>query len=308
MNNKLGQSLRTLVLASRPKTLLASASPVILGVALARQNSKFLNPSSNFPLKTCFEILVTALLIQILCNFVNDLWDFYKGSDTKNRLGPLRVVSSGMLSPERMKSYITILTIIIILLGLDLSLKGGIPILTIGIMSIIGAYAYTAGPYPLAYNGLGEIFVFIFFGPVSVFGTYYLVTQEYNILPVVYGICPGLLAAAILLINNIRDYDEDKANNKNTIAVKFGKRLSSILFTLFLTIPFFIVVALSLKNNLIINFTLLLIPLSYSLIRMMLKCRSGSDYNSLLAKVGMYLFVFCLSLSILTMLYSAPTI
>lgn len=294
--------LKVLFLASRPKTLLASISPVIIGTSLAYV--KIQTDGSKF--ETCylkitfFQILICAILIQILCNFINDLWDYYKGADTKSRIGPLRVVSSGFISPASMKKVIIILTSIIILLGAFLVYKGGFIILTIGILSLIGAYIYTAGPYPLAYNALGEIFVLIFFGPIPIFGTYYLLTKQLSTIPLTLGLSTGLISSALLLVNNIRDIEEDTKNNKKTLSIIIGKKNSEILFSIALVLSFLVVLLhtfVTFSLNLLL--LLMLLPFAYKLCVKLKKALSGEQYNEILGKVGMFLFIFSVFLSTL---------
>ena len=286
----------SLLIAARPKTLLASFSPVILGVSLAlKSDLKIIN---DFYL-VAFLITGTAILIQILCNFINDLWDFYKGSDSINRIGPKRAVSSGLISPQKMKLAIYFLTAIIILLGTVLVCYGGSIIFFIGVLSLIGAYIYTAGPYPLAYNGLGELFVLIFFGPVPVFGTFYLLTNKIDVKTAILGLPLGLIATAILLTNNIRDFKEDSNSSKRTLAVKFGLPFSKILFSSSLLLASILPLILLPKHHLLplSLFSVIVITISLILIKQLLSASKGADYNRLLGEISFYLFIFSLGFS-----------
>lgn len=286
-------------MAARPKTLFASISPVLLGLSLALKERSI----NSLTISTIVVITICAILIQILSNYVNDLWDYYKGADGEFRKGPQRVVSSGIISPQKMKTSIVVLTILIIALGSYLCIQGGLPILLIGICSIIGAYAYTSGPYPLAYNALGEVFVFIFFGPIPIFGTYYLLTGIYSSLAIAVGTIPGLIASAILLVNNIRDIEEDQENNKNTLSVLCGKELSLSAFSICIFLPYLIVAYLSISSlPAIIRWIYLLIPLSIWIRRLLILAERGEDYNRVLGLVGAYLFIFSLTLSTLIQL------
>jgi 1,4-dihydroxy-2-naphthoate octaprenyltransferase len=205
-------------LASRPKTLPAAVMPVFVGTAIAIHDGVFFAPAA-------IVALICSVLIQIGTNFINDLYDYLKGSDKKERVGPVRVLASGLISVNEMKIGIAIVFGSAFLLGLYLVYISDWVIFIIGILSLIAGYAYTAGPYPLAYNGLGDIFVFIFFGFVGTIGTYYIQTLE--ITPFVFwsSIPVGALITNILVVNNYRDIDEDKVAGKRTLAVMYGEDL-----------------------------------------------------------------------------------
>jgi len=296
---KESQSLiKTLIIASRPKTLLASLSPVLLGIALAYREKPTIDLNIAI---TIFLIVICAFLIQILSNFVNDLWDHYKGSDTNERIGPIRVVQAGMISPERMRKVTYHLTIIILLIGAILVFKGGPVILIIGLLSIFGAYLYTAGPYPLAHNGLGELFVVIFFGPIPVFGTYYLLNNQISTTAALLGLPIGILASCILQVNNLRDFKEDYKSNKRTLAVKFGLPFAYKLFNISLLLS--LTIAITIFANYLEDNKFLLLGLFYPvciiLIKKLRSIASGKEFNEFLPKVAIFLFIFSLSLSTL---------
>jgi len=219
------------VLASRPKTLPAAISPIIIGSSIAYHDNKF-----NFI--AAFIALICSLLIQIGTNFVNDLFDHLNGSDGKERVGPTRALSSGLVSIPEMKFAIFITFGVTFVLGLYLVNLAGWPILIVGVLSITSGYAYTAGPYPLAYNGLGDIFVFVFFGVVATVGTYYVQTLQLTELIFIAAVPVGLLITNILIVNNYRDVDEDRLSNKQTLAVKFGKSFSLIQYLIQLLIAY----------------------------------------------------------------------
>lgn len=207
--------IKNWILASRPKTLWAGACPVVLGTAMAYDAGLLHLPSA-------IAALNGALLIQVGTNFANDYYDGLKGTDDENRKGPARAVASGLIAPEVMKRA-TILTMLLVFVpGAYILWRGGLPFLIIGIVSILSGIAYTGGPYPLAYNGLGDIFALVFFGPVAVGGTYYL--QAYAIPPevLIAGLAPGLFSVAILTVNNLRDIEGDAAAGKRTLPVRFG--------------------------------------------------------------------------------------
>ena len=176
--------------------------------------------------------LLAAVLIQIGTNFANDYYDFTKGADNDRRLGPLRVTQAGLVSPSAMKHAMFLVLGGAALLGLFLVWTGGLPILIIGLLSLCLAVFYTGGPFPLAYVGLGDIFVFIFFGPIAVAGTYFLLASEWKAEAMLSGCAPGFLASAILVVNNLRDIETDGACGKKTLAVRLGSRASRVEYTL----------------------------------------------------------------------------
>jgi len=201
--------------ATRPKTLWASIAPVLIGTAMAYSDGKW---EPFIALLT----MLSAVLIQIGTNYANDYFDFFKGADTKERIGPLRTTGSGLIKPGMMKFAFFAAFALSIILGLYLISRGGWPILIIGTFSILFGILYTGGPFPLGYKGLGEIFVLIFCGPVAVGGTYYLQTLDINCTVILAGLSPGLISTALLTVNNLRDIHTDKKAGKRTLAVRFG--------------------------------------------------------------------------------------
>jgi len=242
------------IITSRPKTLTAAISPVLLGSALAYYDG-------FFDIITFFFILIATCLIQIGTNYSNDLFDYLKGADDSNRLGPDRAMQTGMLSKKEIQKAIIIIFGVAIIFGFYLALLGGWIIVAIGLLSIFFGIIYTGGPYPLAYNGLGDIFVFIFFGLVAVSGTYYLHTGVFTFEAIILGSAIGCLSTCILIINNLRDIDNDKKHKKNTLAVYIGKKFTKIEYLLLITtaylIPIYISYAFGNKSSIyIVYFTL----------------------------------------------------
>ena len=209
-------SLKTWMLAARPKTLWAGAGPVFMGTAMAATDGAF-HPGAAL----C--ALAGALLIQIGTNFANDYFDFVKGTDTAERVGPTRATQAGLVTPVQMRNATIFVFGLAFLSGLYLVYRGGTPILALGLVSILCGVLYTGGPYPLGYLGLGDLFVLVFFGPVAVGGTYYVQALHLPMLPLVAGLAPGLISCAILTANNLRDADGDVKTGKRTLAVRFGK-------------------------------------------------------------------------------------
>lgn len=201
--------------AARPRTLPAAAAPVLVGMAVAAYEG-------FFNLGPALAALVGALLIQIGTNFANDVFDFQKGADTSDRLGPTRATQAGWVTPQHMLAATALTFGLAVLVGVYLVWVGGWPIVVIGVLSIVCGLAYTGGPFPLGYNGLGDLFVFIFFGLVAVMGTYYVQAGVVSALAVWAAIPIGLLATAIIVVNNLRDVDTDRKAGKRTLAVRFG--------------------------------------------------------------------------------------
>ena len=209
------------ILATRPQTLIASIGPVLISTIFSY---KFF----NFNLIIFLFIIISAVLIQIMTNFINDLYDFKKGSDTSSRLGPKRMVQSGHISQKEMKLGTLITLILSVFSGFYLVLIGGWPILLIGLSGFLFAYLYTATRFSIAYNGLGEVFVFLYFGVIASIGTFYIYNLEFNFQALLIGVVFGFLNTSLLVINNLRDYDTDKLSKKYTTAVVFGKTFAKI--------------------------------------------------------------------------------
>ena len=209
-------ALSVWLLAARPTTLAAGITPVLLGATLAWADGVFHAPAA-------LAALAGSLCIQIGTNFANDYFDFVKGTDTAERVGPTRATQAGLVSPAAMRTAMLIVFALTFLPGAYLVYRGGGPILLIGVVSVICGVLYTGGPYPLGYLGLGDIFVLVFFGPVAVAGTYYVQAQHVGAIPIIAGLIPGLFSTAILTVNNLRDADGDVKTGKRTLAVRLGK-------------------------------------------------------------------------------------
>lgn len=212
------------ILASRPKTLSAAFTPIFVATAIAVAQ---LRPSGE-KVTWAFSLLAffVSIFIQIGTNFINDALDFKKGADTEKRLGPKRVTQSGLLTSRQVMAGGFLSFLIALLISLPLVAQGGLPIVLIGIVSLLCGYLYTGGPYPLAYVGLGELFVILFFGFAAVAGVFYLQTGFLSLGPFVAGFQMGLLATVLISINNFRDYVEDRKVGKMTLAARFGKKFA----------------------------------------------------------------------------------
>lgn len=204
------------LLATRPKTLTAAAAPVLAGTASAlAAGSRAWEPA--------LAALLGAFLLQIGSNFANDVYDYEKGADDETRLGPTRAVQAGLLTPAQMKRGMAVVFSLALLVGVYLVAVGGWPIVGIGLASIAAAIAYTGGPFPLGYHGLGDVFVFLFFGLAAVCGTAYVQTGGVPDSAWVGAVALGLLSVNILVVNNVRDLENDRRAGKRTLAVRFGR-------------------------------------------------------------------------------------
>ena len=204
------------LLAGRPKTLPAAISPVLVGCAVAWAEN-------GFDLVSALAAFAVALLLQIGANLANDVADFRRGADTEDRLGPLRVTQGGLIPPRQVAiATVAVLTAAAVP-GLFLVWRGGPVLAMLGLLAIAAAVTYTAGPKPFGYLGLGELAVFVFFGPVAVAGTAYVMTHEVTRLALLSSAAMGCLVTAILVVNNLRDIDTDRLAGKHTLAVRIGR-------------------------------------------------------------------------------------
>lgn len=211
-------TLKNWILATRPKTLVACLIPILCATTLAYKMD-----AGSFLWSLSIFAFLSTLCIQIGTNLVNDAIDFKKGADTQDRLGPTRVSQSGLIDSRLVLKAGFLFFICSMLFGIPLVLKGGMPIVAIGVFSILCGYWYTGGPYPIAYHGLGEFFVFLFFGFVAVCGLYFLQTDSVDAAAIVLSVQIGALASAILAINNYRDIETDQKAHKMTLAARFGR-------------------------------------------------------------------------------------
>lgn len=201
--------------AARPRTLPAAIAPVAMGIAMAARDDVFHGLAAA-------AALLGALLIQIGTNFANDYFDGVKGTDTEERLGPLRAVQAGLVTPARMKRAFVITFGLALLVGTYLVWRGGWPIVVIGLASVLFGILYTGGPQPLGYVGLGDVLVLAFFGPIATGGAYYVQGLAWSEAVLLAGLAPGLLGVGLLTVNNLRDIEGDREAGKRTLAVRFG--------------------------------------------------------------------------------------
>ena len=280
------------IMASRPKTLPAAIGPVFVGAALAYADGVF----AFLP---AFCALLGALLIQIGSNFANDYSDFFKGADTHERLGPTRATATGLLSPAEVRAGMVVVFGLAALIGLYLIYVGGWQILALGVASILAAVAYTGGPFPFGYYGLGDIFCFIFFGLGAVCGTYFVQARTLTSDAWLAAIPVGALITAILVVNNLRDIDTDRKANKRTLAVMVGRSGTRAEYLLLVVIAYLIPLFLWLVHGrtLWVMLPWLSLLLAVPLVRKVFTLE-GRPLNAVLAGTARLSLVFSLLLAI----------
>ncbi len=276
--------------AARPKTLPASVSPVLVGSALAWREGMF----RPVPALLC---LLVALLAQIASNFANDYFDFKKGADGDDRLGPERAVASGWITPRAMLGGTFLALGLALAAGCGLLFYAGWQLIPVGLAIAVCVLAYSAGPFPLAYNGLGDVCVLLFYGVVPVCFTYYVQALSFSLLSFLLSLAVGLMSVNILVVNNYRDYAEDKAARKRTTVVLFGRRFGRWLYLFNGLAAFLIVFPLLLSGSvwkgwLTAAFFVLFIATWGELGR-----REGRALNATLAHTARNLFLFALLLA-----------
>lgn len=287
MNN----SFKSWILAIRPKTLPAAICPVMVASSLAFQTGHF----QWIPALLC---LLFALLIQIGTNFANDYYDFIKGADTQERQGPKRMTASGLISLKKMKLMTAVVFFMAFMVGVGLLPFGGWWLLAVGILSILLGYGYTGGPFPLAYLGLGEIFVLIFFGWVAVGCTYMVQAGGFNTIVVLAGTAVGALSTNLLVVNNHRDVETDIKANKLTLAVRFGRDFSAFEYRGWFAIALIctLIIAYLLKSFWML-LPLSVLPLGVKLCKMIGMPQTGPVYIHMLGKTAAVLVLYCLLMS-----------
>jgi len=283
--------------AARPKTLWAAVAPVLIGTALAYDEGGFA------PLPA-LAALVGAVLIQIGTNFANDYYDFTKGADEGERLGPTRATQAGLVAPEAMRRATIIALALAIGVGVYLVYVGGWPIVAIGLLSVFFGVIYTAGPFALGYKGLADFFVLVFFGPVAVGGTFYVQTLTITREVPVMGLAPGLLSVALLTINNLRDIDNDRQSGKRTLAVRCGERFARGEYVACLVLACLIpsVMHWYSGNHPYIQFLPLLLVGSIPALKVLFSYTDGRQLNQVLAVTGRLLILHALLFSMLWLL------
>jgi 1,4-dihydroxy-2-naphthoate polyprenyltransferase len=285
--------LRIWLMAARPRTLPAAVAPVLVGSAAAVEVSR------DFRVGAFFAALAGSVLIQIGTNLANDYSDAKRGADTAERLGPVRVTSAGLVAPQRVLAATWLAFAVAVAAGVYLATVAGPIILVVGALSIMAGVLYTGGPRPYGYAGLGELFVFLFFGLVAVNGSYFVQLEELDWLPFALSIPIGCLATAILVVNNLRDIDTDRRAGKTTLAVRLGRAATRRLYVwlvvvAFAAIPAAVLVADAPAWSLI---TLLAAGLVDRPLRAVLSRSDGPSLNAALAGTGALLALFSALLS-----------
>jgi 1,4-dihydroxy-2-naphthoate octaprenyltransferase len=284
--------LRIWLMASRPRTLPAGLSPVLVGTALADYHGAF-------HLLRFLAALIGALLIQVGANLSNDYSDAHRGADTDDRLGPVRVTAGGLVPPRQVLVATYVTFGLAVLVGVYLIAVAGWQLLLIGVASIAAGVLYTGGPRPYGYEGLGELFVFLFFGIVAVAGSFFVQTRHFDAQAFALAVPVGLLPTAILVVNNTRDIDTDRRANKRTLAVRMGRAGSRRFYAGLLIgsdlVLLIVVLAAGLSAWLLL--ALLTAPLAARLIRTIARHSDGPTLNGVLAGTGQLQLVYCLLLS-----------
>ncbi len=281
-------------MAARPRTLPAAIAPVLVGTAAAVEWFGSLPRLGAF-----IAAMLGSIFIQIGTNLANDYSDAKRGADTVDRLGPVRVTSAGLVTPQRVLVATWIAFAVAVACGIYLTVVAGPVILLIGVLSIAAGVLYTGGPRPYGYAGLGEVFVFLFFGLVAVNGSYYVQVEQLDALPLGLSISVGFLATAILVVNNVRDIETDRRAGKMTMAVRVGRHNAVVLYRL-LVLGAFAVLPISLVGadvSLLPLIGLLALPLAIKPLRTMSNRTDGPALNAALAGTGALLGVFSLLVS-----------
>ncbi len=277
-------SARAWLLACRPVTLTAAVVPVLVGAAVARsQGAVRLAPA--------IAALAGAILIQIATNFANDVFDHEKGADTAERLGPTRATQSGLLSARQVRGGMLVVVALAVAVGGYLASVAGWPIVVIGVASIASGVAYTAGPYPLGYHGLGDVFVFLFFGFVAVLGTAYVAAGAVPPVAWLAAAPVGAIATAVLVVNNVRDRATDVGAGKRTLAVRFGRRAAIAEYVALMVVAFAAPTALAaLRGSAWPLLPLVSAPIAWKLVAS-LRAKEGKALNPVLASTAKLLLL-----------------
>ncbi|PSQ44196.1 1,4-dihydroxy-2-naphthoate polyprenyltransferase [Halobacteriales archaeon SW_7_68_16] len=299
--------LEAWAMAARPQTLPAAAAPVIVGTALAVRDGVFA------PLPAA-AALVGAALIQIGTNLANDYYDAVKGADTDDREGFTRVTQAGLIRPATVRRATAITFGLAILVGTYLVAVGGVPILVIGLASVLSGIAYTGGPYPLGYHGLGDLFVFVFFGLVAVTGTYYVQAAALLATGLPTAVPPGTVtpevavaslpiaavATNILVVNNVRDLETDREAGKRTLAVRIGYAGSRVQFVALLALAYLVPPALWLTAGFgpTVCLPLVTLPLAVGVTRAVRTRTDGAALNPALERVGRLLAAYAVTFAV----------
>jgi 1,4-dihydroxy-2-naphthoate octaprenyltransferase len=290
MGKQKSSALSNWILASRPRTLPAAIGPAIVGNALAFHDGKY-------DLGLGIACIIISVMMQVIANLANDLFDFQKGSDNKDRLGPTRATASGLISVKKMRIGIIILIGITALIGGYIALSRGIVVIGLGVLIFLGALLYSGGIIAYGYRGLGDLFVFIFFGLVATMGTYFAITGTVSLIAGIFSLTQGFLITNILVVNNVRDRFTDEQSGKRTLAVMFGRNVMNTEFVVNLLIPFGLIIFVVLRGLFGYGiFTVLFsLPLARTLYLDFL-AKDGKDLNAVLGATANFSLVFSILL------------
>jgi 1,4-dihydroxy-2-naphthoate polyprenyltransferase len=279
---------RIWLMAARPRTLPAAVAPVLVGTALAATQG-------TFKVLTFLAAMLGALFIQIGTNLSNDYSDARRGADTEDRLGPVRVTAGGLVPPKQVLVATYLAFGLAVLVGVYLIVTAGWELLLIGVASILAGVLYTGGPRPYGYEGLGEVFVFLFFGLVAVTGSYFAQVERWDWEAFALAVPVGLLASAILVVNNVRDLETDRRAGKRTLAVRLGRERTRVLYAVMLAVGFLTAPIPWLFGGLDAWVLLcwLAAPIALRLVGVVRQRTDGPSLNRALAGTGMLQLVFC---------------
>lgn len=285
-------SLSAFVVAARPRTLTAAVSPVLVGGAIAWNHD-------TFALLPFLAALLGAVWIQVGTNIANDLYDYLRGTDTSSRLGPPRAAQSGLLTTHQLRLAMMVSFSLAALCGVYLVARAGWPIAVAGVAAIASGVAYTAGPMPLAYVGMGDLFVFIFFGLVAVCGTYYVQAGFLSLEAALASVPVGLLTTAILVVNDVRDIDSDARAGKRTLPIRLGRRFGLAEYASLMILSYCWLFLMGYVSG---NWWLLLpwlgFPSAFSLIRCFCRTEAGPRLNVVLAWTAQHLLLYSVLLGV----------
>jgi 1,4-dihydroxy-2-naphthoate octaprenyltransferase len=286
-------AVRIWILAARPQTLPVGLAPVLVGAALAIQQDQF-------RVVAFLAALLGALFIQVGANLSNDYSDARRGADTEDRLGPVRVTAGDLIPPRQVLVATWVSFALAGLCGIYLIATVGWVILAIGAASIVAGLLYTGGPRPYGYEGLGEVFVFLFFGLVAVTGTHYVLAERFDAVALALAVPVGLMASAVLVVNNVRDIDTDRRAGKRTLAVRLGRERTRRMYTAMLTLASLLTVVYGFVLEALspwVALVLLSAPLAVRLARTVATHVDGPTLNRALAGTGRLELLFCVLLS-----------
>jgi 1,4-dihydroxy-2-naphthoate octaprenyltransferase len=277
-------------MAARPRTLPAALAPVLVGTALAIHDDEF-------AALAFIAALLGALFIQVGTNLANDYSDARRGADTEDRLGPVRVTAGGLVPPKQVLVATYVSFGLAVLVGIYLIAKAGPIVLAIGAASIAAGVLYTGGPRPYGYEGLGEFFVFTFFGIVAVTGTYFVQAETLEWEAFAFAVPVGLMATAILIVNNVRDMDTDRRAGKRTLAVRMGRERTRAFYVVTVALAYVVAIVMAIVWSPWVLLPLLSIPLAVKVIELVREHVDGPTLNEALGRTGQVQLVFCVLLS-----------